>query len=387
MISVCCCAINSKFEVDTFVRAIAAQCKNVEFEIILTHDDRVNDGSGKYFKSLQDEVPQLKVIHHSNQDTIDYLDKLLAYYRKKGLFSNEVIDALDANLTRYKLGDTEFVDPTKTFLWISSGPLYNKAVAASTGDILVITPADFIYLFSLDTLDKFVKANVRNGHLYSAPHALWSRISNQSLSWIEECLQQTHSGERAREGFRWDSPEPFRDFLKFSTDLTKIYVPNFKKPELVPLGDPDFQVKMSEYLKETMGHPGTQQIMSFHGFHIMTRKTFETIGGFTEEFYGRAFADDKMTYLGVRSPNAIQAPSDLTVAWCGCYELSACQAEYYPSNWKEQLPLIDSYYDKHPLPPSINPTYLHEGLFGNNTTVHEFMRKILSPMGSPIRVL
>jgi hypothetical protein len=54
----------------------------------------------------------------------------------------------------------------------------------------------------------------------------------------------------------------------------------------------------------------------FHGFHVMTRPTFDLVGGFTEEYYGRSFADDKMTYLGDRTPGATQFPPDFGVAWC-----------------------------------------------------------------------
>jgi hypothetical protein len=40
---------------------------------------------------------------------------------------------------------------------MSSGLLYNLAVEASSGDTLIITPGDFLYLFSLKELEEYVK--------------------------------------------------------------------------------------------------------------------------------------------------------------------------------------------------------------------------------------
>jgi len=384
MISVCCCAINAKNEIDTFVRSLVRHNHGVNFEIVITHDDRVDDGSGAHLESLQKEFPglQLKVVRHTNEMVLDYLERLLAYY--EGKFPSEMVSALRKNLERYKHGDKSFVDPAQTFLWLSSGVLYNKAVAASSGDILIITPADFVYLFSLKRAEEEVAAKSKLGHYYSKPNALFARIGNQEKEWLTTLLNEVHAGPRAREGWRWDSQEPFRDYLKTPTKLSSLYLLNFYKPELICLDSDEFIAKAAELSVASRVNGGMQRLPTFHGFHVMTRKTYDHIGGFTEEFYGRAYADDKMTWHGLNSPAPAQTPDWMDVAWCAPYFLSACQAEYYPPGWGEKLPLIDPYSGRHPSSPCF-PKYLHEGIFPSDGQYYEVVRRLLNPHGPVVR--
>ena len=82
---------------------------------------------------------------------LDYLESVIHWYGQVGYFDQALIQHLKKNLELYKQG--QLIDKTKEFLWMSSGRLYNKAVEMSSGDILVITPSDFLHLFSSSVMD------------------------------------------------------------------------------------------------------------------------------------------------------------------------------------------------------------------------------------------
>lgn len=389
MISICCCALNAKWDVEIFVRALVAQNPDVDFEVVVTLDDRMFDGSLEHLRKLEKEIKQLKIVHHTNDDTIQYLEAVIDYYDKKDLFTPAFRGVLKENLEKYKAGT--FLDRKTGFLWLTSGLLYNKAVQASSGELLIVTPGDFMYLFSLKKLIDYVKRNHRDGQFYISPNALFARVTNQNKEWLDGLVDRIYNGEvgrgAGREGYRWDSIDVFRDYLNYSPDISRYYVPNFKEKRLVSLTDHNFHFEMEKLCNTfiTGKNDGMQAIQYFHGYHIMSKKTYKTIGGFTEEYYARAFPDDKMTNLG----NKIMwqhTPPEISLAWCGQHEICLGRGPEEWPDWKARLAEVDPLWDQHPIPSINNAHYLHDGA-ADGGSMAQIVNRTFDRNSPPVRIM
>lgn len=354
MISICCCSINSKFETETFINHLHEVNRDIDFEICLAHDNRCDDGSSEYFKALQQKYNNLKIIENTHEDTVNYLKRLVQYYKNNNKFDSNFIYILEKNL--YLFENKEFFDHNKSFLWLSSGMLYNKAVSISSGDTLIITPADFLYFFRLNDIQSYVNKNSNNGHFYAKPNTIFARVSNQPKDWLIEHVHAVNAGSYHNDRFRFDSAEVFLDYLRYPTVSDDLYLADFRNDNLYNITDID---SIYRFNTESVQLGGVESIRQFHGFHIISKKTFDTIGGFTEEFYGRAYADDTMTHNGNKySPKII--PDSLSVAWIRQGELRTNRESVV-----SVLEKIDPWHATHPIPPD-SPKYLH-GDYINNT--------------------
>lgn len=384
MISICCCTMNSKFDTEMFIRTLKYQNPDTEFEVIVTHDDRANDGSAERFKELEKEFPNVKFITHSHQNTLDYFERTLDYYDQRNLFQPHQRDFFRKRFELYKKG--ELVDNAKGFLWQSSGILYNKAVQASSGDVVIVTPGDFLYLFSLSDIEKYVRERMKNGQFYASPHAIFAKPTNLPIDWLTQHVQDVHNNKHRDPNWRYNSEEVFRDYLRYSPALDDIYIPDFYANKIIKFTDPNFFNEMHRVCTDVAKHNGIQFLPGFHGFHLMTRTTFNTIGGFSEEWFHRAWADDKMTAWGSRIYGHHTMPDHLTVCWTGQYELAEARGPGYPSEWREELPLVDPWYDKHPIPSAYGRTYLYTGLHADWEIGRE-ITKVFSKGTSPVRIV
>jgi hypothetical protein len=372
MISVCCCSLNARYEVESLLRTLAVQGQGVDWELCVTLDDRVEDGSLQHFEALQKEFPNFKFHHCTEQDTLDYLHRLLEYYDKTNYFDQDLRAHLHERLASYQSGT--LLDKTRQFLWMSSGRLYNQAVEISSGDILFITPGDFLYLFSLKRLADYVTAQTFQGLFYASPPAIWARCTNYDYDWLVDHVQKVHDGQVRNSKYRYDSIEVLRDYVRCPEHLMDIYLPDFRNNLVIPMFEAGHSNSMKRYCMETFQHQDLQHKPAFHGFHCMTRKAFDVIGGFSEEFYGRAFADDKMTDCGRRIPGGKALPPEFAVAWCGGYEIEN-RGPGLPKNWRQILQEKDPWFGKTIQPGSRQgASYLHEPLRRNSDMNKIMMR-------------
>ena len=365
MISICCCAINAKYDVEAFVGLLHIQNPGVDFEICLVHDDRVNDGSVDYLSGVQRKYPNLRIIRSTHDDHVEYLEKLFQYYDRANIFSSSLRADLRRNVSKIK--DKTLPGLDRQFVWLTTGVLYNKAVAMSRGDILIISAADFVYMFGLAEVERLVRTDSRDGHFYGKPNAIFARITNQNPDWLKKHVQDVHDGIGYREGYRWDSTSLFRDYMKCPPNLSELYIPDFRNNILIRLADPDSLSYLKKFSEESIDLGGVQVLSGFHGFHIMTRKSYDAIGGFTEEFFGRAFAEDKMGVCGRRFPPGGALPEEFSVAWCGQYEVLPYHGDGYAPGWQSRVLEVDPYFGKHPIPAMVSPMcpgviYLEEGI-------------------------
>jgi hypothetical protein len=331
------------------------------FELCITHDDRVNDGSSECFEELSSKYSNVKFAKNTHEDAVEWLTKLLDYYESNNLFT-PILKGLRENLEKF--ANKEFFDTEKNFLWLSSGMLYNKAIAISSGDTILVGPSDFTYMLRLSDLEDFVNNKKKDGLYYGKLHAIFARITNQKIDWLTTHVNEIHQGIECNSDFRWDSKEVFKDYLNYPSDLKDYYLPDFKKNEITSLASPDSIEKMYEYSEQAFANRDIQLLPNFHGVHVMTKKTYDKIGGFTEAFYGRALADDKMTKDGMKYNFGGSLPPKFSFAWLATAELGPFRGEPYPDNWEELVRQRDPWYGKHPLN-LVDLRYLHRDLISN----------------------
>lgn len=378
MISVCCCAIDAKWDVHNFVECLQHQNKGLDFEIVLTQDCRVDDGSSGVFEELQKKYQNFRVVKHTEEDTIQYLYWLMELYETRQRWTGDFRNYLRLRTELYARG--LLCDPKERFLWLSSGILYNKAVQAARGDIVVVTPADFLYLFSLRELEEYVQARTVNGYFYSKPGAIWARISNSPKDWLLEQVDIIHKNNTNPNKTKHLTGENiFRDFLQYPSMPEDTYIADFRHNQLISMADPEVIDKMRIFARECFANPQDQLTgPSFHGVHVMTKKSWEYLGGFTEEFYGRAYADDKMTRRGDllhrKFGCSLALPYEFSIAWIGNGEYSPTRLTYYPAYHDRLRKARDPFWDTHPVPSGGHNTHLHEGFpdrdYINNMSIH-----------------
>jgi hypothetical protein len=346
MISIICCSINAKFETEAFVRALDAHNDpGVSYEICLCHDNRVDDGSSEYFEKLQEEFPKLKIIENTKEDTVNYLEKVIGYYENHDIFPEDFRDRLSDNLELYR--EDKLFNPKESFLWLSSGLLYNKAVSISSGDILVVTPADYIYLFGLSDLEHHVCRHRKRGIFYGKFNGIMRQLCNRPLTQTLEMFERNTT-----------LPDAFNTWIDYyPPTVNNMYMVDPITREAILLSDPNFLQKMNDLCCRMEGKPG-KFARVVHGLHVMTRLTYDIIGGFTEEFYGRAWQDDKMNSHGMRLfwDEGSELPARFSFAWNPqASPLKGCPD---PAG----LLRVDPKYENHPAAGvKQGATYLHKG--------------------------
>lgn len=275
MISICTAAIKARSEVQTFVEALEAHNDPDSFEIVLVDDRRFDDGSQETYEYLSERYTNFGYCTHTKVDAIIWLESLLESWSER--MPTEYLSQLVRNLELYKRD--ELFDPEKKFLWLSSGRLYNRAAELATGDTLIFTPADFLYMFSLAELEQFVNDRTVGGVFYAKPHAAWCKIKRPQ---------------------------------RMTPSLSRTYFVHPEDSSTIPLDDPNLLPLFKDLLSAGQRHFPVSY--GFHGFHVMTRQTYNTIGGFTEETYWRAVADNAMTAHGTGQMN-VNLPPHIAVAW------------------------------------------------------------------------
>lgn len=269
MISICTCGINCAYDLKVFVEFTVLHNSDCEYEICLTWDNRFKDLTGKTVDNLLKRYSNFKVIENTKDQTVTYLEKLLTYYEKNNFFEKDFRDNLSKNLDLYKIN--KLLDESCQSLWLSSGYLYNKAVSISNGNNLIITPCDYVYLYKLSTVNEYINSHIADGEFYGKPNAL-----------------VFHLGNKVEKGRAYKDPN-------FSLELKDSFLFDEKTTDKLFLEDTSFFTKVSSFIER--GVSRKEFFYNYHGQHFITKKLFNKIGGFTEEWFGRAWADDKMSAL------------------------------------------------------------------------------------------
>jgi hypothetical protein len=342
-LSVCMCSINSKWEVKNLVDFLFRHNPDVDFEVVVCHDTRVNDGADILFESLHSKYPRFRTVKFTKDNCISWLEKVIAYYEQKRLFREDYIRLLKTNLDKYKNGS--FFDETQRFLWISSSVMYNKAIQESKGDILLLTPCDFIYPFKLKNICDEVSGK---RFFFAKPNLFWMNVVNSPLDYIKDG-KKTNYFEYAL----------YRDILR-CPEFAELKDTYFVAPpdEIISLDDNLVIDKMQRYIHACYPNKG-QWVEKFHGCHLTTRETLNQIGGFNEVWHGRAFGDDWISYYGKNREGYTDLPLWFTIGMISSYSFSLFPYYKDLAQLGELLKKTDPWYGKHPSPHT-TPVYLHD---------------------------
>lgn len=299
MISICVPALASHVDVSLFIQFLEEHNDPEVFEIILVNDKRFgNRKLDKAYDMLQQLYDNITIIDHTMEDSIFWLEQLIDHYYNNEILPDDTLDYLSNKLGLYKKG--QLFEVHKKFLWLSSSRLYNLAAKHATGDILLFSPADFLYMFSLSELNDYVNTHSVDGMFYSKPHAAWCEVSDDETHTLKP---------RFSEGIKqfvriYEEPSLMQ--------LRDTYFMDRKSNTPVSLDTPNIFDRFKELLSP--GQDYCPVSYGFHGFHVMTRKSYDTIGGFTEVAYGRAIGDNAMTHLGL-SHMTHNLPNHMCIAW------------------------------------------------------------------------
>lgn len=286
MISICTCVINARNRVKLFLEMLRKINFDFPYEICMTVDTRFDpDGNTwNFYCDLKKQYPNLKLIEFSKKDCIDYLTRLLSYYYETQLFPPEYLYQLNYNLLEYKENNFSSID--NNYLWISSGLLYNKAASISSGDILMFSPGELLYFLKFQELETLVNLQKENDIFYAKPNVIFLPLINKENLKIgnfpdeQTFLEMTYIDDN-------------------EMNMNELYVPDIFQKEYINLNDIDLLDKIiSIAANSNLYKKRSICLKQCHGFHVMTRETYNKIGGFTEEWFGRAWSDDRMSSLG-----------------------------------------------------------------------------------------
>ena len=159
MLSICG-AIYANGNIVPFVRSVLDQAKDpdqIEFSVV--EDEAGSDLMAKSFEEIRTLTKNLKVFANTKEDRIAYFERCLGFYSREQVFPPRLIRHLRHRLERYALGEIPRI-------WFPPGRLYNRAVAESSGDVILNVPLDLLIHFDLSRIyEAFKEALSKREHL------------------------------------------------------------------------------------------------------------------------------------------------------------------------------------------------------------------------------
>lgn len=319
---------NSKFDLDQFVRFMEHWNDPQTFEIIVAHDDRVNDGSAAFIAALENEFPNVKHVSRTKAQTVTWAENIVtARANPNSTFDATILAEMSTNLARYEQGI--YVDETSVNVRFSNAPLLNAAAAQAQGDILFFAPrssyskrgsVSALPAFLLTDLVEFVNANkTQDGYLYTQLGGPLAQITNQGFRAVKNAILNTWytvdpwSGDpdavrvpppkiRAVQIARkkWMRSHPLiypsitQQYDLWRNSLSHYYLINPWTGGMTALDATEY-MRVAQTVctdaKDKKTLPFERTILECH---VMTRATWNTTGGFYEGAVERFVADRKM---------------------------------------------------------------------------------------------
>lgn len=158
MLSICG-SIYDNGNIVKFVRSVLDHAKNPdEIEFSVVEDEAGSYLMTKSFNEIREMTPRLNVIQVTKEERVAYFEHCLDFYAAQRIFPARKIIEMRRRLHAYVTGEIPRI-------WFPPTRNYNKAVEASTGDVIVITPLDLKVPFDLSECYSKFKAAM-NGQEY-----------------------------------------------------------------------------------------------------------------------------------------------------------------------------------------------------------------------------
>jgi hypothetical protein len=159
MLSICG-SIYMNGNIVPFVRSVldgASDPDGIEFSVV--EDEAGSELMAKTFEEVRALTRNLKVLQVSKEDRVAYFRRCITFYERETIFAPERIAEFHARVDRYEDGDVPRI-------WFPPGRLYNRAVEASSGDVILNTPLDLLVHFDLSRIYlEFKAALAQREHL------------------------------------------------------------------------------------------------------------------------------------------------------------------------------------------------------------------------------
>lgn len=319
MISIVTSVFNAKLDFEQFVRQLHATSQAGSFEVLVLHDDRVEDGSTAALAALSVEFPAVKVAKTQTKATaLTRIRSTLASW--EGKMDARILSAMVKEADEYEQSKW---DATQVYLWLSPLPLLNEVVEGASGDLVLIAPCDRLAGFRMEDLETWAAPKVVGGKFYTRLPLLPLSVSNGEaakvserwakltkvpgvrqvppgvegmLTGVRDARQLRPStgrgGVRAFSGFPSVTALGIRRYDLFSKALADYRAVDPRSGAHVLLSDPDWVIKVRAIAESAETSRTSPISMAHHGLHLFTPGTWTAGGGYPTDLLGRTVADD-----------------------------------------------------------------------------------------------
>jgi len=142
MISVCSTIYREPEALEVFVRSLLGNASDPnQVEIVIINDEN-NPEIRECLDRLSVEFKQLHFITRYKEERIEFFKERISFYEENCIFDSEVIKSMRKQIDKYGNGKINSI-------WYPAGYNFNTAVTASSGDVLMITPSDYLCTFDI----------------------------------------------------------------------------------------------------------------------------------------------------------------------------------------------------------------------------------------------
>lgn len=239
MVSVCSSVYRETEQLEIFVRSVLQQASDPENVEIIIINDEGYEPTTKVLQRLSREFPQLKYFIRTKKERCEFIRKQISFYENNQLFSDEIIDDMRWIVDGYEAG-------LINRLWFPPGELFNLAVSKSRGDVLMISPADYLCTFDISLLYE----------RYLGVKKLERKSFVGHFDWVD-----------------FSSLDPMPDICKIL--CKKVGVEDLVRNCLNQIDSNSLTVVQGQ-----------------HGARLIDRESFDKVGGFDGRWFVRAWNDD-----------------------------------------------------------------------------------------------
>lgn len=158
MLSICG-GIYHNANIVPFVRSVLENADEPgEIEFSVAEDESGTDLMARAFEKVRTMTKNLNVIQVPKEERITYFERCIAFYEREKIFPRDTTLRFRHRLSMYASGNSK--------LWWHPAWLHNKVVAASSGEVILLTPLDLLATFDLTkTYRQFKEARALRKHL------------------------------------------------------------------------------------------------------------------------------------------------------------------------------------------------------------------------------
>lgn len=292
MISIVTSVCNAKLDFDQFVRQLHELNDPQGFEIVVAHDDRVNDGSGTYLALLAREFPAVRVVYtHTKTDAVSRVRAVLE--SRKDQMDEVLRGMMLETLNKYESG--EEWDGTREYLWLSPSYLLGQAADAALGDYILITSCDWLSGFRLADLENAAISHTTDGYFYARLPLMMANITNEPEETVERQWQDMRNKgptQRISSHSGYSLGMAQRCYDLFSKTVGDYRLVDPRNGSQIRLDAYGFVDNVDAIRGAAVPGQLVPLCQEYTGLHLISKKVWEASGGYPTDILGRCTAED-----------------------------------------------------------------------------------------------